>query len=279
MGDNAVQHTKHGRCKAVIGISTSCFYPLLTEESLRTVAKTGAKTTEIFLNSQSETRDPLLSELKSIKDEYALTINSIHPYFTFAEKQLLFSNYERRVEDGLMFYRGLFDVCDALDCKILVLHGDSNPLRIDDDEYLKRLKRLVLEAHNRGLIVSQENVVNFRSASVDFLKKEREYLGDLFKMTLDIKQAVRSSVDPLYLAREFGDSVVNVHISDHNKDFDCIPPGEGDFSFETLFDIMKNHGYKGNFIMELYRSGFKDVDQLINSYKNITKIHENSCKN
>ena len=261
------------------GISTSCFYPMLTEDSLLTVAMTGAKTTEIFLNSQSETRNPILETLKNIKDEYELCINSIHPYFTFAEKQLLFSNYERRIEDGLEFYRGLFDVCDALDCKILVLHGDFNPFRIDDEEYLNRFKRLVLEAHERGLIVSQENVVNFRSASVEFLKKEREFLGDFFKMTLDIKQAVRSSVDPLYLAREFGESVVNVHISDHNKQSDCIPPTEGDFSFETLFHIMKNHGYQGNYIIELYRSGFTDTEQLINSYKNITKIYENSCKN
>ena len=262
----------------MIGISTSCFYPMLTEESLLTVAKLGVKTTELFFNSQSETHGSILSQLKEIKDEYAIVINSVHPYFTFAEKNLLFSQYERRIEDGMDFYRGLFDACDVLGCKILVLHGDYNPLKIEDDEYLKRLKRLVLEADDRGLIVTQENVVNFRSASFDFLKKEREYLGDLFKMTFDIKQAVRSGVEPLSLAKEFGDSIVNVHISDHNEEYDCIPPTTGNFDFKSLFDIMNKHKYSGNYIIELYRSGFKDEAELENSYKKVTKIYENSCK-
>ncbi|MBQ3150790.1 MAG: sugar phosphate isomerase/epimerase [Clostridia bacterium] len=262
----------------MIGISTSCFYPMNTEDALLTVAKQGVKVTEVFLNSHSECTGELLEQLVTIKNDYDMQINSIHPYFTFAEKQLLFSQYERRIEDGLCFYRELFDTCDALDCRILVLHGDFNPFRISDEEYLRRFEILVKEAHDRGIIVSQENVVNYRSASVEFLKKEREYLGDLFKMTIDIKQAVRSSVDPMEIAREFGDCAVNVHISDHNTESDCIPPLEGNFDFTKFFKILDNCGYNGNFIIELYRSGFKNADHLINSYKNITKFYKNGCK-
>lgn len=251
---------------------------MLTEESLLTIAETGVKTTEIFFNSESETKGEILDELLRIRDEYSLEINSVHPYFTFAEKALLFSPYERRVEDGIKYYRGLFDTCDALGCKILVLHGDYNPLRISDEEYLARFGRLVREAHDRGITVSQENVVNYRSESVEFLKKERETLGDLFKMTFDIKQAVRSSIDPLYLADEFKESIVNVHISDHTGECDCMPPTEGDFSFGKLFEILKKSGYNGNFIIELYRQGFENTAQLIESYKKVTKIYETSCK-
>ncbi len=261
------------------GISTSCFYPMQTEESLLTLAQSGVKTVEIFFNSQSETRGGILDELLRIRDEYSLHINSVHPYFTFAEKTLLFSQYERRIEDGMEFYRGLFDACDALGSKILVLHGDYNPLRISDEEYIARFERLVREANDRGLTVSQENVVNYRSQSVDFLKKEREALGDLFKMTFDVKQAVRSSIDPLYLANEFKESIVNVHISDHTKERDCIPPTDGDFSFEKLFGILNGVGYDGNYIIELYRQGFENTEQLIESYKKVTKIYETSCKN
>ena len=63
-----------------IGISSSCLYPMQTEEALRTVGELGAKTAEIFFNSYSELKKPLLNEIKNIKEYYGINVRSIHPF-------------------------------------------------------------------------------------------------------------------------------------------------------------------------------------------------------
>ena len=66
-----------------IGISTSCLYPLITEESLITLGKSGVKTCEIFLNSYSETTVDFAKELLKIKNEYGMKVASVHPFSSF----------------------------------------------------------------------------------------------------------------------------------------------------------------------------------------------------
>lgn len=67
-------------------MSSACFYPLETEKSLIRAAKTGAKTVEIFMNSDSEFEKPFLDLLCNIKNEYGLRIPSVH---TMASLQIL----------------------------------------------------------------------------------------------------------------------------------------------------------------------------------------------
>ena len=87
-----------------IGISSSCFYPLETERSLRRVAEAGAKTTEIFFNTPSELHGERLRELLAIRDFYGMSVSSVHPFQSFAEGYWLFSEYRRRYTDALEMY-------------------------------------------------------------------------------------------------------------------------------------------------------------------------------
>lgn len=77
-----------------VGISTACFYPAATEEALRCVAEAGAKVTEVFFNSPSELEPDFLRRISSIASDSGIRIRSIHPFTSFAEGYILFSQYE-----------------------------------------------------------------------------------------------------------------------------------------------------------------------------------------
>ena len=94
----------------------------------------------------------------------------------------------------------------------------------------------------------------------------RDALGDKFRMVLDIKQAVRAGCSPYDFTDILADNICHVHISDYNGVSDCVPPGEGRFDFKKFFDTMKEKGYRGDYVIELYRSGFRDIGQLESSF-------------
>ncbi|MCL2508349.1 MAG: sugar phosphate isomerase/epimerase [Oscillospiraceae bacterium] len=260
----------------MIGISTSCYYPLETETALEKIGQAGARTCELFINSESETRPHLLGEFIKIKEYYGIEVNSVH-CMTFAEPFSVFSNYYRRFLDSIDEYKRVYEACTRLGSGICVFHGERLPAKIDEEEYFERVAVLSEAAREEGVVLTQENVVNFRSQSTSFLRRMRKYLGSNFKLTLDVKQAVRSQKDPAELAEIFAQDIINVHISDHDVDGDCLPPLSGSFDFGKLFTILNDHGYRGNYIIELYRDSYEDEAEIVESYKNIEKLYNIYC--
>ena len=59
---------------------------------------------------------------------------------------------------------------------------------------------------------------------------------------------------------------MRIHISDHNEQSDCLPPGKGGFDFKNLFSVMDSVDYCGDYIVELYREGFGSIDELTESF-------------
>jgi len=245
-----------------IGISSSCLYPLETEKSLEMLGKMGVKACEIFLNSYSETSTDFAKVLLDIKEEYGMKVTSVHPFSSFSETHMLFSEYERRFYDGIDFYKRCSETAAVLGAKVLVIHGSKYPARTDFNCYFERFGKLVEAGREYGITVCQENVHSHFSESPEFLKNMRAYLGDSFRMVFDVKQAVRSGYEPLAFADEFKKEIVHIHLSDHIPGQDCLPPGTGNFKFKKLFDVMKSADYKGDYVIELYRSNYDKPDEL-----------------
>ena len=105
-----------------VGISTACFYPAATEEALHCVAEAGAKVTEVFFNSPSELEPDFLRRISSIASDSGIRIRSIHPFTSFAEGYILFSQYERRFDDYREFYKKYYAAASVIGAKIVVLH-------------------------------------------------------------------------------------------------------------------------------------------------------------
>ena len=244
------------------GVSTSCLYPQATEKSLEELGKLGVKTCEVFLNSPCEITSDFAKTLNSIKNEYGMDIVCVHPFSSFAETYMLFSEYERRFYDTLDLYKHTFSIAAEVGAKFSPIHGSLLPGKISNNVYFERFSKLCEIGKECGITVCQENVNRHFSESPDFLKEMRAFMKDGFNLVFDVKQATRAGFNAIEFAEEFKNSIVHLHISDNKEGFDCLPPGLGNFDFKKLIEVMNSANYKGKYIIELYRNGFGDSADL-----------------
>jgi len=257
-----------------IGVSSACLYPLETEESFLFLAKSGVKKTEIFFNGLSELKPNFIDELIDIKESYGVEITAIHPYASFSEPFLIFSEYYRRFIESKEIYNNYFDIANRLGAKYVTLHGDKIHSKLSVEEYCERYLELFLLAKEKGVTLNQENVANFRSRDIEFISEMSKFLGDNISFTLDIKQCIRSGVNPLDMVKAMGNKINHIHISDHSYSSDCLLPLNGGFNFKGFFDYMKTLEYTGNYMIEVYNNSYKDPKEIIESYKSLLKICE-----
>ncbi len=257
-----------------IGLSSACFYPLETEKSVIRACETGVKTIEIFMNADSEFEPAFVKNMSEICKSYGVRVASVHTMGSFTESFHLFSSYKRRFYEAKeTSFKRHFNVMHTLGAEILVMHGVKKPGSIEDEEYFDRFGELTLMGKGEGLKICQENVVHYRSESPDFLLRMGGYIGEDFNMVFDIKQSLRTDVDPFVFAEKLHKYIRHIHISDHDREKDCIVPCKnGDFNFAKFFSMMKELNYKGDYIIELYENGYKTDDELIFAMKELKKL-------
>lgn len=245
-----------------IGISTACFYPQPTEVALLKTAALHPSVAEIFFNSPSELLPPFAKALRKTADEYGLSVCAVHPFASFAESYNYFSNYPRRFEDAKEELLRYFEVMHTLGAKIFVMHGIKKPGTIADELYFERFAALTSLGRQNGVIVAQENVVHYRSESPEFLSRMAKYIGTDFKMVLDIKQARRANYDVYEFTERLEKHIAHIHISDFDDTRDCTLPLTGKFDFARFFSYLKDKGYDGSCMIELYADGFSRAEEL-----------------
>ncbi len=254
------------------GMSSACFYPLETEKAVEKCGKMGFKNIEIFVNSYCELSGAIKNEIKAICDYYGMRVCSVHPFTSFAESFVFFGSYGRRVDDGIEFYKNYFDFASFLGAGLINLHGAKTLYTVDNQEYFNRYARLFEAGKEFGITVSQENVVNYRSQSPEFIKRMSDYLGNGFALTLDLKQCRRAGEKATDFIDAVGEKIKAVHISDFTEGKDCIAPFEGEEDFNSIISALNNKGYKGNYLIELYSNCFENEAQIITAAEKFDKI-------
>ncbi len=256
----------------IFGASTACFYPMDTELSLRKIGELGIKNTEIFFNTFSELEIDYLKNLRSIADEYGVSVKSIHPFSSFAENYMIFTAYERRFNDTAELYKKYYQACNILGSDILVFHGARDRGSICDEAKFERFGMMAEQANADGVILAQENVVEFCSQHPDYLVRMRDYLGDGFKMVFDTKQAIRAKHNPMEFVDLLGESIVHIHISDSDETHDCLAPGRGTADLLGIKNKMKKLNYQGSWIVELYNHNYSSDDEIVKGVKYISEL-------
>lgn len=245
-----------------VGISSSCFYPVQVEDSLRQVGELGAKTAEIFFNSYCELSGNILHELCEIKNYYGIEIRSIHPFSSSFETTLLFSGYDRRTKDGVEFYKKYFDTANKIGAELVVLHGCKDYVTLTPAEYAEHYMILHNCAKGQGVFIAQENVNNFLCESPQYMRAVADCIGDDFKTVLDIKQCRRAGYSEFEFIELFSKNIAQVHISDFTDKYDCVVPGKGKYDFKKLFTALKNAGYDKTALIELYSKNYDSSDEI-----------------
>lgn len=254
-----------------IGVSTSCYYPMLTEESLKQIGKSGIKTAEIFFNALCELESDFVNELKNIADYYGINVVSIHPTMSLSESFMLFSAYKRRYTEGINWYKRYAEIAAMFGAKYIIMHGGKPNKVLNDTEYIYEFLKVAETVEQNGAVLLQENVVNFRAGSLEFLKKFKEISGEKSGICLDIKQAIRGGYSPFDVLAAVGDKVKHIHISDSTRLSDCLLPGNGEFDFENLFCSANECGFNGNFIIEVYEDAYNNYGEIKSSYDVLNK--------
>ena len=257
-----------------IGMSTSCYYPFETEKSLERVCALGFKNAEIFINAYCELDEPYVSRYKNLTEEYGLELVSIHTTASFADGYNYFSDYYRRFEESIDVFKKYVELANVLGSRFVVMHGLKKTAKSSDELYFERFARLADIAYENGISLLQENVVHFRSESPDYIELMKNYIGDRFGMTLDIKQCRRAGEDPYEFIKRHHSIIKHIHISDFDDNNDCITPLKGKFDFEAFFRKMKDYNYDGSYIIELYKHSYQDDSEIKAVAAELEKILE-----
>lgn len=255
------------------GVSTACLYPELLEDALYKLAVSGVACTEIFLNTHSELGRTYAQNLLEMMDRFDMDCVSVHPFTCEIDTIMLFSDYERRTRDFLDYHRNYFNFMNIVGAKTFVFHGGKADR--GKELYCERYSRLFRLGKEYGVTVAVENVSRCQSGSSVFIREISKMLGDEFAFVLDTKQAVRAGENPFAFLDAAGKKTVHVHISDNGEYGDCMLIGKGNFRFRQFFEKLDSYNHNASVVLELYRSGFGAISELIHSYNVLQKMTEN----
>lgn len=250
-----------------MGISTASFYPQSTERALERVARAGARCAEVFINAEQEFSPEFIELLSKKSNELGVEIVSLHPYTSGYETMSFYSDYPRRLEDGMEQYRRYFAAASSLGARFFVMHGAFLGSRLSDQAVFERFFKLAQVAKTQGITLLQENVSRCRSGAPEFISKMRVALGEWATFVLDIKQAVRSGCGVAAMQSAMGDGIRHIHISDHLPHSDCLPPGKGGFDIPGFLLQLRENGYDDDVVLELYRESYTNLEELTKSYE------------
>lgn len=256
----------------IAGVSTACLYPLPLEESLYSLAVNGISCTEIFINTNSELKKSFSHNISQLLKRFDVKCVSVHPFTSEMETMMFFSDYERRIDDSLEYYKIYFDFMNNIGAKVFIFHGSKNGLSKNKELFCERYSKLWRLGKTFGIKTALENVSRCQSASSVFIRDISNMLGSEFSFVLDTKQAIRAGENPINFIDAVGKNLVHVHISDSGELGDCLPIGKGRFQFKQFFEKLNSFNPDCNIILELYRSGFGGISELVSCYNILEKM-------
>lgn len=254
------------------GISTACLYPQKLEEALYELALNGITHAELFVNADSDITRTRVHTLKTMMEHYGVTCPSVHPFACPIEPVMLFTEYERRADDMIDYYRRTFAVMQELGAKIFVFHGNDSKHPVTPEFYCERYLRLVNAGKEFGVTVAQENVDRCQSGSLHFLREMRRILGEEAHFVLDVKQAVRAGESPVNMLHMLGSHVSHVHISDHGEKGSCLLLGQGTFRIRSFLEALHTYNPECSVMLELYRDSYRGISDLVSSYRMLSHM-------
>ena len=254
-----------------IGISTACFYPMTTEETLSHIASLDFRQIEVFVNSPSESTVSYAKKLRHQAEALNIEIIAFHPFSSFAETYCLFGAYERRRQDFYDIYKGYFESAATMGAKTFNFHGCRSDWEIEPARYCEIYYALYGLAKETGVHFSQENVNRHHAATVDFISMMRHQLKDDLCFTFDVKQAMRSGEDPCAVRDAMGDKLIHFHASDYRNDGSCALPGQGVCDYKTILNshISSEHVSK---VIEVYSGDYSTEQDLRSAVDYMNKL-------
>lgn len=253
------------------GISTaSLFLRQPTEAAAVTIKELGARTTEIFYQTFYEYRPEFSKALAPAIGGWE--VNSVHVLPTNFEHQIF--NPSRRIRgDGYYWLDQLMRSAQLLGCKRYTFHGLYR-LKGRNDDYgslAASLREAVAFCARYGVRLCLENVEWSTYYRPGVFRELKARCPDLMGV-LDVKQARRSGYPYTMYLQDMAGAISHVHLSDVDENGKMCLPGKGVTDFEELLKRLKDAGFDGAVLIEVYPDDYGEVSELRQSLDFLDEI-------
>ncbi len=253
----------------ITGVSTaSLFNRKNNEDALPFLNEIGVKTAEVFLTSFSEYGVEFGKLLAQRKGN--VRVHSVHDLNTQFEPQLFVTN-ERVRKDAFYWLSKVMESGKELGAKYYTFHGIARIKRAarsgDNDDFnslCKNFQEIYNFCQNYGLKLCLENVEWATYNRLGVFGKIRSAVPNIGGV-LDVKQARISGADYREYLTEMGENLTHVHLSDLDEKGKIRLPGQGVFDFGETIDRLKDVGFDGALIIEVYKDDYADLSEIKNS--------------
>lgn len=258
--------TLKSECKMDIGISTATFFlRRYNEDSISIIKGLGGKTCEVFLECPSEYTEEYGKLLLERKGD--LKVHSMHAVTMNYETEL-FNSFDRAYNDALKSFAGVLNIGKMLGARFYTMHGRARIKKGGDyDNFVKngkRLEELSDFARNYDIQICLENVAWSLCNRPEFYREIVKHAPSI-GATLDVKQARISGYDYRDYLNAMGERIKTVHLSDVDENGKIRLPGVGIFDFEELFKRLKDVGFNGDMIIEVYKNDYGAESEITQS--------------
>ncbi len=258
-----------------IGISTaSLFKKQYNEDAIPTLNSIDTRVCEVFLESYYEYNENYANFILPKFGD--MSVHSVHTLTTQFEPTL-FSDNERAYNDSVKAFENVLKVCRIIGAKNYTMHGRARFRKSSNydnyPEIAKYFDKLIDLCEIYGVDMCLENVEWAFYNRPGFFTEVKSRCSRL-KGCLDVKQAFISGYDYTEYLKEMGESINTVHLSDRTESGQGVIPGKGIFDFETLFKRLKDVGFKGNMLIEVYSECFNEISELKQGLDYLREIKE-----
>lgn len=257
-----------------IGISTgSLSGHFMVEDALYYLAQNKVPVAEVFLTTYSEYKPSFGEELA--KRQGNVYVSSVHAINTQFEGQL-FARSPRQAADAFEIYENILKIGARLGAKYYILHGPHlykyMKYTTDYPAFAAVYNRLQEMAFSYNMSCTWENVHWAHYNHEDFPARLEPYLTVPLHTTLDTKQAMQAGSEGFSYLAGMGGRVKNVHLCDYTLEKQLRLPGEGDFDFPGLFARLKENGYQGDCLIEVYSSNYEKPEDLLKARRYLEEL-------
>ena len=257
------------------GVSTSSlFLREMNEYALTVLNALGVRSTEIFLTTFSEYTEEFARLLLSRRGE--LKVNSVHLLNTQFEPQL-FGSHPRAKKDAFEILHRAMASAHIFGAERYTFHSltrlkrNSSPLNYDS--LGENFNEIIAACAEHGVKLCLENVHWALYNEPDIFSRLKCRCPDL-QGVLDVKQARLSGYPYQMYVKDMEGSISHVHLSDVDGRGKICLPGQGRFDFEECLRRLKDAGFDGALLIEVYPKDYGDYAELKRSCDYLDEIIE-----
>lgn len=245
------------------GVSTaSLFLREMNEDALTVLNGIGVRATEVFLTTFSEYTEEFARLLAARRGN--LRVNSVHILNTEFEPQL-FGQHPRAKADAFRLLEGAMRSAHIFGAERYTFHGITrlkrNAAPADPGRLAPAFREILDTCAAQGVRLCLETVHWALYNRPGIFRPLKERCPDLLGV-LDVKQARLSCWPyPMYI-KDMEGSISHVHLSDVDEAGNICLPGRGTFDFEECLRRLKDAGFDGAALIEVYPKDYGDYTEL-----------------